>query len=107
MVEYFQKVADLIAEREFPEAIKTLEEFICMEPREPLVYEFLGDLYLHLHNPKRALPPLKQAIKLAPHHHLPYELLSKTYEELGQLEQAKRYRSKAKTVQNTTEANGL
>lgn len=102
IAEYFQKAADFIADQQYTDAIHTLEEFICMEPREPLVYEFLGDLYLHLNAPQKAIAPLRQAIKLAPGHKLTYELLSKAYTAVGNDRQATMYSNKAKKVQETS-----
>ena len=60
-----------------------------------MAYQFLGDLYLHLHNPRRALRPLKYALKLNPEQEQVYELVAQTYDALGEPEKAQRYRKQA------------
>jgi tetratricopeptide (TPR) repeat protein len=102
IIHYFQEAAFHIANKEYDKAIGTLQGFLCVAPREPLAYQFLGDLYLHMKTPEKAVKPLKHAIKLAPKEFLSYQLLAETYASLGKEVSAKNLLKKASQYRPNT-----
>ena len=98
---HFDTALRLIKEKNFDNALKELDKAAELSPKTPVIYYWMGRVYLVKHEPEKAIAKYKKVLELDPNNYHALGQIGNTLAlNKSKLEDAKKYLKKALAINN-------